>query len=308
MVALVIIYNHRYDKNIPILEKIYGDRFSHILHLVPFYDGDKENVISVYDNSYYFQGYIAQASKTLRDKGNFDHYLFIGDDLLLNPELNETNYESHFNIDKKTSFLPGFIELSKREDKWRRLYDALNYRLPVAGLEANNELPSIQEALNKFKEKNLEEPFLKPKNLYSMPNRQQYPKGPRGYYHYLKRKKEIKTLLETERIDLAYPLVGGYSDILVVSGIDFEKFAHYCGVFSASNLFVELAIPTAMVIACEKIQTEKDTAKQGATFWSAEENQNFEAKYNTSLTELLSAFPKDVLYFHPVKLSKWKSS
>jgi hypothetical protein len=41
-VALVIIYNHRYDKNIDILESIYANRFSNIFHIVPFYDGDKK--------------------------------------------------------------------------------------------------------------------------------------------------------------------------------------------------------------------------------------------------------------------------
>ena len=41
-VALIIVFNHRYDKNIPLLESIYEGRFSSIYHLVPFYDGDKE--------------------------------------------------------------------------------------------------------------------------------------------------------------------------------------------------------------------------------------------------------------------------
>ncbi len=55
-IALVIIYNHQYNKNIDILERIYKGRFSHIYHLIPFYQGDKENVIPVYDASLYFQG------------------------------------------------------------------------------------------------------------------------------------------------------------------------------------------------------------------------------------------------------------
>jgi len=55
--ALILIYNHRYDKNIEILEKIYSKRFSVIFHLVPFYDGNRDNVIPVYENSYYFEGY-----------------------------------------------------------------------------------------------------------------------------------------------------------------------------------------------------------------------------------------------------------
>src|SRR5438309_2566399 len=54
--ALIIVFNHRYDKNIPLLETLYEGRFSNIYYLVPFYDGEKENVIPVYENSFRFQG------------------------------------------------------------------------------------------------------------------------------------------------------------------------------------------------------------------------------------------------------------
>ena len=58
-VALIIIYNHQYNKNIDVLERIYKDRFHDIYHLVPFYRGDRKNVIPVYESSHYFQGYIS---------------------------------------------------------------------------------------------------------------------------------------------------------------------------------------------------------------------------------------------------------
>lgn len=80
-VALIIIYNHRYDKNIEVLENLYKTRFSNIYHLIPFYDGDKENVIAVYENSYRFQGYISQAFRTFY-KDMYDHYFFVADDLM----------------------------------------------------------------------------------------------------------------------------------------------------------------------------------------------------------------------------------
>lgn len=60
-IALLVLYNHRYDKNIPRIEKLYEGKFSHIFHLMPFYDGDHPNVFPVYESSYYFQSYIAQA-------------------------------------------------------------------------------------------------------------------------------------------------------------------------------------------------------------------------------------------------------
>ena len=51
-VALVVIYNHRYDGNISIVEDLYRERFREIFHLVPFYDGDRPNVIPVYESSF----------------------------------------------------------------------------------------------------------------------------------------------------------------------------------------------------------------------------------------------------------------
>lgn len=59
--ALMVIYNHRFDKNIELIEKLYSPSFSNIFHIIPFYDGNKENVIPVYESSYQFEGYISQA-------------------------------------------------------------------------------------------------------------------------------------------------------------------------------------------------------------------------------------------------------
>jgi hypothetical protein len=55
-VALIVIYNHQYNKNIDVVETIYTKRFTHIFHLVPFYTSNKPNVISVYENSFYSEG------------------------------------------------------------------------------------------------------------------------------------------------------------------------------------------------------------------------------------------------------------
>ncbi len=83
------------------------------------------------------------------------------------------------------------------------------------------------------------------------------------------------------------------------------KFCQYCGAFAATNLFVEIAIPTALVLAAPKIKTEKDTILKGTPFWGDEIEKECQ-KYNYELTELLSKFPSGQLYHHPVKLSKWK--
>jgi hypothetical protein len=111
-VALVVIYNHQYNKNISIIEKIYRERFSNIFHLVPFYEGTQNNVIAVYENSFYFQGYVAQATKKLI--GSYEHYFFIADDLILNPEINQINYKEKLKLDTKSSFLLSLLFCTRR--------------------------------------------------------------------------------------------------------------------------------------------------------------------------------------------------
>lgn len=291
MVALVIIYNHRYDKNIARLEEFYKDKFSHIFHLMPFYDGDKDNVIPVYENSYYFQGYIAQAYKWMKQAGDFDHYIFIGDDLLLNPEINMDNYMEHLKLTKKDSFFPRFEEVSDKV-KWLRSRRALDFSTNQAGLEIAKELPTKKDIVTQFKEHNMEEPYIKG------------PKSIKPFLHYLKYRIRVKKLF-AGKVFLEHPIIIGYSDMSVVDKFSMKRFVHYCGVFSAGKLFVEVALPTAMLMACKKIKTEDDIDKKGLVLWR-NDRVLFDDKYKNSLGELLSNFPPNTLFVHPVKLSQWK--
>jgi hypothetical protein len=124
-VALIIIYNHRYEQNIPVLESIYGPRFSDIYHLMPFYTGRRQNVISVYENSYHFQGYVAQG---FRDywRADFTHYFFVADDLLLHPSINEDNFIDFIGLPEGHSFFPGFRR-PDRKDIYFRTHDIKGY-------------------------------------------------------------------------------------------------------------------------------------------------------------------------------------
>ena len=150
-VALIIIYNHQYNDNIDILEKLYKDRFSNIYHLVPFYTGDKTNVIAVYECSYYFQGYISQGLKSYF-KQEYTHYFFVADDLLLNPIINENNYSEHLKLDTSTCFLPDFLSLHEKEEWWPSVGDAFYWRVTVPGIEAKDQLPDYEIAMQKFKQ------------------------------------------------------------------------------------------------------------------------------------------------------------
>jgi hypothetical protein len=310
MVALVFIYNHRYDKNISILEDIYKDRFSHIFHLMPFYDGRKNNVIPVYEHSFYFQGYMAQASKILKAKGDFDHFIFVGDDVILHPGINEYNYQEFFKVGKDDSFITFIRDLVETGNSGTDLFlmhKAMFFEIPSkpgTGLEISHELPSYNEALKKFKEKGFDEPYIAPEHVYYYPKRTDFVSNLRGSLQYWKRNKEIKRLLAQDKVKVSYPLVNGFSDVVIIPKSDFDQFAHYCGLFAAARLFVEYAIPTIMLLVCKNIVTENDLNRKSILFWN-DDREKFEKQYKNSFKYLTNNFPDDALYMHPVKLSKW---
>ncbi len=329
-VALIIVFNHRYDKNIEILEKIYEKRFSHVYYLVPFYDGDKPNVIPVYQNSYYFQGYFVQGFKQYFQE-NFLHYFFVADDIVLNPEINENNYMQHFNLSGSTSFIPevysldnindnmlycspatltdGLSKLRKKDVKkwnWCRVLEAYQYNPKISGVESVNELPEYDEALELLNRHGVNINKLSYVDVFG---------GPKVPINFKVLMDNIKYMFGHElfrlKYKLKYPLAGSYSDIVIVSQSSIKKFVHYCGVFAATELFVELAIPTALLLSSEDVITEPQIGKKGKVFWpySKKRKQLYEdemKKYGYKLDKLITMFPKDVLYIHPVKLSKWE--
>ena len=112
--------------------------------------------------------------------------------------------------------------------------------------------------------------------------------------------------MQKKSYNLSYPIVGSYSDIFIISAKSIKKFCHYCGIFAATKLFVEVALPTSVVLSSDEIITEKDLCLQGKALWTNEDYQELE-KYENSLTKLMTGFPPKYIYLHPVKLSKWKA-
>ena len=280
--ALILIYNHHHTKNIDTLEQIYRDRFSIIYHLIPFYRGDRENVIPVYENSYYFQGYIAQGLKVFGIE-KVDHFIFAADDLMINPAIDEFNYSEHLNLKENSCFIPGIVSFHERKEWWARTGDAFNYSVQVPGVEAGDHIPQYEEAVKRFNRFNLEIKPLKYNQIWKEPIVENS-----ADYH------------------LSYPLAGSYSDFFVISSKSIKEFSHYCGVFAATKLFVEVAIPTAIILSADEVIIEKDINLRGRALWTQGDFKMLD-KYNFSLNQLMTNFPENYLYLHPIKLSKWKT-
>ena len=302
-VVLIVIYNHQFLQNVDYVNQIYKDRFSKILHLMPFYTGSDPTVIPVYEKSYYFQGYLAQAFKTIYNE-KYDHYIFVADDLILNPIINETNYKHHFGVDDDSSFITDFIELHKTKRYWPRIAEAVRWKLDIVGVEAKDQLPSYEVAIEKFRKMGLEVGPIDDAQCHNPADDKVKP------HRNLKGKFSLTKAVRRNKIGkrqhiLKYPIVGGYSDILVVDHSAIKIFSHYCGVFAATNLHVELAAPTSLVLAAKRISTEKDITLGGKALWVKEDYQVLD-KFGLNLNHLLSDFPEQHLFLHPVKLSQWE--
>lgn len=311
-VCLVIIFNHRYDKNLPVLEEMYKGRFSNRFYLVPFYDGSDEHVIPVYGRSVFFETYIAQGFNCF-GSDQYGHYLFVADDMIIRPEINENNYREFFEVEEGQSWIPALTPLQEMKKYWIGTMSAWTYRPVQKYVETRGELPSVDEATHKMAMQGLS---MKPLSRYDLF------KEWSCTTHYLADKFRLGARIVSRLVhpfrseyQLHYPMVGSYSDIALVAGEDMKRFAHYCGVFGATSLFVEVAIPTALVLAAKKhIVTEKETTHKGRAYWSSpevpfweDENSHWDTieRDYKNLNDMMTRFPENQLYIHPVKLSKW---
>jgi hypothetical protein len=300
-VCLVIVFNHRYDDNFEKLEALYQEKFDEILFLVPFYRGNKRNVIPVYESSSRFQGYVAQAYEKLK-MASCSHYIFIGDDLLINPRINSANVLNELKIGLNTGYIKSATPLSDVPYSWTRLAPALGvFFRPNHYVNYSKELPIYADA---FKKLNNHGMLFKPVKVDSLvPNKNVASDS--GYNDAIAAITYMVNL-GIKKFNLPYPLVMGYSDFFVLPKVSLDNFVHLCGVFAAMDLFVEVAIPTALLLSLESITFESNTTWKGTEIWGGLENVvKIGEKHQFNLDKLLESFGPSQLYIHPVKLSKW---
>lgn len=305
-IVLLILFNHKYEANLDRLRTIYSNRFSKLYFIMPFYKGFDENVICVYGNSLYYRTYIAQALKNIKKR--YKHYIIIGDDLLLNPTINEHNYKTEFNLNDNTGFIPELFTLDNYKTQprllmpdfkswvWNKNAIKFDYRKQY-GIEVEKELPAESIALQNIKQhgyifnnqlgwNQLAGSGIKIKSIFDIKNilkniRHIFLKGGNYITFLLKNKRKLK-----------YPLVGSYSDIVIIPENAIDDFTHYYGIFGALNLFVEITIPTALILSSKNISQEKDLPQKGITHRKYDESQSLKAKHNNNLNDLFLHFPK----------------
>ena len=317
-VALIVVYNHHpHADNIPVVERLYGARFSDIYHLVPCArgfapvatDGDGPNIIPVHGKSWHFHGWFAQGLRRYF-RARYTHYFFIHDDLLLNPAIDENNFREHLNLQlDDTAFTTNFYTLHQRLE-WNYAPEAYRFRGRIAPL------PAVDEARRRFAAHGLRtgrvgfNRRLFARGVYVPPPPPAAArsvarlKTPLRYLTLLLRRARRLLLWPAASRQLAYPLVGGYPDLAVVPAARIEEFCKYCAAFADAKLFVAIAMPTALALSCANINTHEDIPLWGWHYWPHESWDAMRASHGEEqLNALLENFPEGCLFIHPVKLS-----
>lgn len=193
-----------------------------------------------------------------------------------------------------------------------------SYRVKQKGVEVENILPTKEEAEKCFQTHGLKTGALSIRYLLKA-----------GYYAYKCRmlRKMFKYTLDilTHNVKIHYPLVWAYSDILLILAGVMETFANYCGAFAATGLFVEYAIPSALIFSSDNIITDKDLKMHGIIqiypkkrlktannsrmlngyLPQYREEETMIKQYQYNLKSLMAEFGDDTFFIHPIKLSKW---
>ncbi len=297
-ICLVVIFNHRYDRNLPFLRERYQGVFSHVRFLVPFYRGADADVIPVAASSATFQGYIAQGWRSFAGE-KFTHYVFVADDMVLNPGLNEDNLLVSLSLGKDDAYIQELRPLTKLTFHWPFLHRTLQALQPTSFVNAAPELPSREEAIERLAAHGVRITSFGWRTL----------RFGQGSWWWKLRALLAGTLFlyGTKGVrQVTYPLAMSYSDFFVVPAAAMAEFAHLCGVFTAMGVFVECAIPTALAFASRSIHLEGSSQGRGKEIFDLDELAAFEEQYHHHLPTLLADFPADTLYIHPVKLSRWQ--
>lgn len=318
--GLVVLFNHNYEKNIPIIRKLYADRFPMMCILMPFYYGNDPDVTGVYGNSFVFHTYIAQAKEKLMKMG-CDDFLIIGDDLLLNPELNQNNIHEKLNIPHGAFYLDGYVNISSGQS-YRAIVEAVKFNTSPPGLDssANRIMPSYDEALQILQDKKvMGSPILSKCRPFYPEWEKPFFKRAHENYKVLKARvwhfcNMMKWKLKPRKA--SYPCVFGYSDIILVPKEKMDEWCRYLEVMATWQMFVELAIPTAIFLMKDASVSFADaTAYKTGNVWYPQNPAHFSRisaiinqmlnECGNDITGLEGAFPKEYLYLHPVKLSRF---
>ncbi len=312
-VCLAILYKNYNCSLIDKFEILYKNNFDYILHIMPLYDGGRENVAAVFENKYQMCGYIPQALCRL-PFDDFTHYIFMTQDCILNPEINSFNYKDKFKIDDDSAFIaddifPVSIDTMHSTD-WA-FVSVYNYTYRKNGAEIREFIPLKVDARAIYSKFGVKAPYIYTDYFsYLVEN---LIHG-RIHTHSFKLNLEygnmnIKTLtdgfsskVEKEKLVTIYPFVASDSNFFILPKAAIPKFAHYCGLFASARMHHNIGFANSLVFSCEKIVMKKDILQENLIDIIKDESALW-SQFSHNLNSFLS--DSKHLLAHPIMLDKW---
>ena len=312
--SAVFLFNHRFERNLDKLDALYADRFPRRTYLMPFARSERADVCAVHETSWHFSGHVAQGAASFIDD-TATHYVFISDDLILNPRFNADNIIRELGLPSGAGYIKSLAPLDANRYAWHRALPAtIALKRNGAGFDWRAELPPEDDARAKFAAMGLADHVPSIQSVAQARHILGTVLPAAGYL-------TAPWMAKLRGKPSDYPLLMGYADFFVVPASAIRQFAHLCGVFAALDIFAEVAVPTALALACDTVITEMmpgarfaeadaprraDFPWQGTEFWDPAETPAFAARYGNEWQRLMKEFPEQWLYVHPVKLSQWR--
>ncbi|MXP15384.1 hypothetical protein GRI44_11550 [Altererythrobacter confluentis] len=120
-IKALFLFNHRFEANMPMLDRIYGGRFANRHFIMPFASQPGPRISRVAEQGRNFSGHLAQSARDWVEPG-ITHYVVVPDDLLLNPQIDENNLVAALKLAPGQAYIKNLISA-----------DALRFAWPWAG-------------------------------------------------------------------------------------------------------------------------------------------------------------------------------
>ena len=314
--ALVILYKDINEDLANKYESLYKDNFEKIFHLMPFYKGDRKNVIPVFENKYQLNGYITQARKILSES-LCDNFIIITDDCVINPCINSYNIFDKLNIKEGDCFFSEDIfttNINTFSDYDWMLPSVLNFYLSQNGAQMKEFIPIKVHMRAEYNKLGLRAPFLYTdyvdyliKHIIKgkIQNHEFFYKLEYSNLNIKNLTSAFTSTTEKEKLVTLYPFAASLSKFFIINKSIFENFAHYLGMFASIRVHYNIGFAMSAVLSTDTIKSKKDIGGSHKIV-NCEESMIYNL-YKQNQGKLENILSPDTLVYYPIDLMKWKT-
>lgn len=314
--ALVWIFNYNMSENIQKLKSLYSGRFKNMWFMLPYCEEDMNDcIVPYFSHSYYFENAFYEFSKqSLPD--SIKTVVFIGDDVVLNPSVDEHNILDKLQLADDEAFVQNAYPYSN----WM-LYRALHSNEDIfPRRELKNSLRAFNDSIELFSKFNSEGNVLqKMSKLFSgfsanaLLDRDVAQLELNGKLSSAKALESPSSKIEDKFNALMSVCI---SDFLIVPRSILKEFGECCKLYGDNSIFVEYATLPCL-LHCIEPQKIKSFCTQPVEFRFFTEAffdwydvfdpyQKWKKCINyVDMHDFMKNFPIDLIGIHQVKLSKY---